>query len=121
MSWRVARTTLAACIATVLLTGVSPALAQASVLINEVHCDRNDFLRIHVHQFNPQRHNRCFANAGERGVGSEVWLHEIHTGNNRVQWYGDGKWQPANPIGKWSSYRFPNHPGGVSIQRIRIL
>ena len=62
-----------------------------------------------------------------RGVppfNSTVWLTRIWTGNNRVQWYGDGRWQPDPPVGvinKWTVFSWPNHPGGVSIDVIRIL
>lgn len=66
----------------------------------------------------------CYANAGEANLPifkGNWFVWEIRTGNNRVQWYGDGRWQPANPINKWTTYGFPNHPGGVRIQAVRIV
>lgn len=66
----------------------------------------------------------CFANAGEGPLDSgpgTFWVTRIWTGNNRVQWYGDGKWQPDEPIEKGVPFTFPNHPGGVAVEQIRIL
>ncbi|MGW2595904.1 beta/gamma crystallin domain-containing protein [Streptomyces sp. NPDC001515] len=68
--------------------------------------------------------HQCFANAGEYSnfrPGGTNWVDKIWTGNNRVQWYGDGKWQPATPIDKWTTFTWPNHPGGVRIDAIRIV
>ncbi|WP_410566227.1 hypothetical protein [Amycolatopsis sp. cmx-4-61] len=50
-----------------------------------------------------------------------VWITELWTGNNRVQWHGDGRWQPETPIAKRTAFTWPNHPGGVKIDQIRIL
>lgn len=121
MSWRVANTALAA-VAAVILTGFVPIAAQASTLINEVPCGRNDFLRIKYHKSDGPHREVCFANAGEWRLreNGKFWVTEIHTGNNRVQWSGDGRYQPANPINKWTSYGFPNHPGGVDFGGVKI-
>ncbi|MFK0113367.1 hypothetical protein [Streptomyces sp. NPDC091217] len=35
--------------------------------------------------------------------------------------YGDGRRQPAAPIEKNTVYTFPNNPGGVRMDEIRIL
>lgn len=74
-----------------------------------------------MHQHDTASSNWCYANAGEDHFNSTWWVTRIQTGNNRVQWYGDGDWQPAQPIGKWTDFRWPNHPGGVHITAIRIL
>ncbi|KAF2775112.1 secreted oxidoreductase [Streptomyces sp. OM5714] len=69
------------------------------------------------------KYTNCYANAGaaaDFGMGTN-WVTRISTGNNRVQWYGDGRWQPATPIAKNTVYQWPNHPGGVRIDAIRIL
>jgi hypothetical protein len=86
--------------------------------IAPVPCNRSDYLWINIHE---PYVNLCFAQAGTISIESGKWLTRISTGNNRVQWHGDGKWQPANPIGKNTIYTFPNHPGGVHIDNIRIL
>ncbi|MDX3642746.1 hypothetical protein [Streptomyces sp. MB09-02B] len=49
------------------------------------------------------------------------WITRISTGNNRVQWFGDAAWQPANGINKWNVMTWPNHPGGVRASWIKIL
>ncbi len=88
---------------------------------------RDDFVNITVHPINDSSYEECYANAGEHGVyskwgnGGRMWLEKFWTGNNRVQWYGDGRWQPENPVDKWVLFSFPNNPGGVKIERIRIL
>ncbi|MCC9710768.1 hypothetical protein E4N62_39375 [Streptomyces sp. MNU76] len=65
---------------------------------------------------------RCCANAGEADPLSTNWgVTRISTGDNRVQWYGDGRWQPAQAIDRWTVYTWPNHPGGVRINKVRIL
>lgn len=93
---------------------------QASA-IDVVPCGRSDFLTIYIHVTNNDEFRRCFANAGEVDyTGGSLWLRMIETGNNRVQWYGDGRWQPAEPIGKWTRFTFPNHPGGVRFDGIKI-
>ncbi|WP_410650737.1 hypothetical protein [Amycolatopsis sp. cmx-4-54] len=87
----------------------------------------NEFLNITVHPINDSSYEQCYANAGVHGVlskwpsGGRMWLERFWTGNNRVQWYGDGRWQPENPVDKWVLFSFPNHPGGVKIEAIRIL
>jgi hypothetical protein len=91
--------------------------------INETPCaGRNDLLRTTIHGILESSEDYCYANAGETHfVRSGWWITRISTGNNRVQWYGDGRWQPAQPIPKWTVFTWPNHPGGVSISGIRIL
>lgn len=98
--------------------------ATAAPSINSVPCDSGDFVHVWWHtSFGPGE--TCFANAGETAIcpmpGDTCWLDAISTGNNTVQFEGDGNWQPAAPIGKYTYYNFPNHPGGVNATEIRIL
>ncbi|WP_280855146.1 MULTISPECIES: beta/gamma crystallin domain-containing protein [unclassified Streptomyces] len=78
-----------------------------------------EFLQVTVHPADNASSTYCYANAGEASLYG--WATRISTGNNRVQWYGDGRWQPEQPIGKWTVFTWPNHPGGVWISKIRIL
>ena len=95
--------------------------ATSASAINQVPCGP-EFLKITVHRHDAASSNWCYANAGEDHINfPDWWVTRIETGNNRVQWYGDGRWQPANPIGKWTTFTWPNHPGGVRIDAIRIL
>ncbi|MDX2680420.1 beta/gamma crystallin domain-containing protein [Streptomyces sp. NY05-11A] len=100
--------------------------SQASA-INEVPCTRPDFTHLYGHSdLEPSfpQWEVCYANAGEQGVNPKNgtdWLEQINAGNNRVQWYGDGRWQPNAPIEKWVHFTFPNHPGGVRIDKVKIL
>ncbi|GAA4859503.1 MULTISPECIES: beta/gamma crystallin domain-containing protein [Saccharopolyspora] len=87
--------------------------------INTVPCNSNDFLRVTWHRGN-RAHTTCFANAGEYSFPADSWLDNFSTGNNRVQYKADGRWQPNNPVGKYTYFHFPNHPGGVNLQAIRI-
>ncbi|WP_211267391.1 beta/gamma crystallin domain-containing protein, partial [Nonomuraea candida] len=107
-----------------LIIPAAPALA-----INVVPCGP-EFLQVNWHNTTHlggvSHHVTCFANGGEYDitgwrVGDKQWLDRISTGNNRVQWYGDGRWQPEGGINKWSVYTFPNNPGGVHLDKIRII
>ncbi|MEU6154440.1 beta/gamma crystallin domain-containing protein [Actinosynnema sp. NPDC047251] len=93
--------------------------------VGEVPCNNNEFARVTVHATNMSSYNMCFANAGSIRIydsnGHRVWVTEIWAGNNRVQWFGDGRWQPASPIGKWTTFTWPNHPSGVRLEEFRIL
>ncbi|GAA3100249.1 hypothetical protein [Streptosporangium carneum] len=109
----------AAAAAAALAIPATPAFA-----IDEVPCGRSDFASVKYHETPGQSHEVCFANSGEANLdnwAASEWLHEIWTGNNRVQWYGDGRWQPEGGINKWTRFTFPNNPGGVSFTKIRIL
>ncbi|MGW0953534.1 beta/gamma crystallin domain-containing protein [Streptomyces sp. NPDC001212] len=116
-----ALTTLTAA-ASLTLATTSPASA-----IDKVTCGPSDYLNVKYHLYNQYSwsgpYNSCFANAGESDFvrSGTVWVDQISTGNNRVQWYGDGRWQPDQPIGKWTVFSWPNHPGGVRLDKIRIL
>jgi hypothetical protein len=82
-----------------------------------------------MHYESGKSFDRCFANGGTASLTSDIgqglaipaWVTQISTGNNRVQWYGDGKWQPATPIPMFTIFRWPNHPHGVSADAIRIV
>ncbi|MCC9706720.1 hypothetical protein E4N62_16445 [Streptomyces sp. MNU76] len=89
--------------------------------INEVSCGRSDFVQVTYHQPGRSDTNVCFANAGTAPLPGNSWITRISTGNNRVQWYGDGRWQPDTPIAKNTVYTFPSHPGGVRMDKFRIL
>lgn len=110
-----------AVLASVAVTATSAVAVSAAPLINEVPCTRSDFLHVWYHPpAGLPDHVMCFANAGEI-TRSNLWLTKISTGNNRVQWFGDGRWQPSSPINKNTVYTFPNNPGGVRFDKIRIL
>ncbi|MEV4807338.1 beta/gamma crystallin domain-containing protein [Nonomuraea sp. NPDC049421] len=121
------RITSRAALATLASVAVTASLAvafpTAAYAINEVPCgDRTDLVRVTIHTSISSSRDYCYANAGEDRYDLNVWwVTRISTGNNRVQWYGDGRWQPAQPIPKWTVFTWPNHPGGVRIQGIRIL
>lgn len=111
-----ATTTLAL---TASLTAVTEADAFA---MNKVDCGRSDFVQVTWHDthggYSPEL---CFANAGQVLMPDDAWIDRISTGNNRVQWFGDGRWQPAGGINKWSVMTWPNNPGGVRADWIKIL
>ncbi|GAA3074979.1 beta/gamma crystallin domain-containing protein [Streptosporangium carneum] len=110
-------TALTAVMATTALAVTAP----AAHAITPLACgNRTDLLKVTYHDLDGGKRDICFANAGTYTFYNYAWLHEIKTGNNRVQWYGDGKWQPAYIIPKWTTYNFPNHPGGVRINKIWI-
>ncbi|MEU2774380.1 beta/gamma crystallin domain-containing protein [Streptomyces sp. NPDC007162] len=90
--------------------------------IDRVDCGPSDYLSLALHG-GADSWQDCFANAGTYYVGDpqvNTWCTQISTGNNVVRWYGDGRWQPDQPIGKWTLYIWPNHPGGVSIDSVAI-
>ncbi|MEV4458561.1 beta/gamma crystallin domain-containing protein [Microbispora sp. NPDC049633] len=117
---RAAVATLASVAVTASLTVALPTAAYA---INEVPCaGRTDLVRATIHATGSSSTDYCYANAGEDMYALNIWwVTRISTGNNRVQWYGDGRWQPAQPIPQWTVFTWPNHPGGVRIQGIRIV
>jgi hypothetical protein len=96
--------------------------------INRIECGlRTDLAMVYGHDLGGSGEHGtrtyCWANAGEErwsGAYFLGWMKQLSTGNNRVQWHGDGRWQPAAPIEKWTLYLFPNHPGGVRIDGFRI-
>ncbi|MGW2640880.1 beta/gamma crystallin domain-containing protein [Streptomyces sp. NPDC001348] len=116
------RAALAATTTLALTASLTAVTATDAFAINTVPCGSSDFLQVTIHTTDTGPYDWCLANAGTwDDSGSHTWLHRISTGNNRVQWYGDGRWQPATPIDKWTVYTFPNNPGGVRMDKIRIL
>ncbi|WP_200876403.1 beta/gamma crystallin domain-containing protein [Amycolatopsis rifamycinica] len=105
------------------MTAAIPAGAASAT--NRVSCNSDEFVRVRVHPSNFPTQTLCFANAGSMSIETlfknPVWITEVWTGNNRVQWHGDGRWQPSTPIAKRTAFTWPNHPGGVRIDQIRIL
>ncbi|WP_049575459.1 beta/gamma crystallin domain-containing protein [Nonomuraea sp. SBT364] len=117
------RTVLAALGAVAMTAALTVATSTPAYAINEVPCaGRDDLVRATIHQTGHRSADYCYANAGEDYYAMpHWWVTRISTGNNRVQWYGDGRWQPAQPIPKYTVFTWPNHPGGVRISGIRIL
>jgi hypothetical protein len=132
MAWKKGKTAAVALSLAALATIIPVASASAATAspartaINTVPCNDSSFLQVWWHYSDGPTEESCFANAGVSGVyyinGEEdhVWLTSFSTGNNEVQWYGDGRWQPATPVGKWTYFTFPNHPGGVDMTEIKI-
>ncbi|TWV56417.1 hypothetical protein FRZ03_04740 [Streptomyces misionensis] len=112
---------------TAAITAIIPAGTASA--INTVDCPRQgstEFVRLDaLDPAGSGSFTACFANAGEMPVTTisapYAWARYIWTGNNRVQWYGDGRWQPDTPIDKWTTFSWPHYPGGVKIEAIRIL
>lgn len=118
------RAVLAGLASAALMTSLSVGATSASA-ISEVQCG-SEFLKITVHFGNLPSHDFCYANQGETGMPwptDHAWVTRIETGNNRVQWHGDGQWRPGpdTAIGKWTTFTWPSYPNGVSIDAIKIL
>ena len=123
---------LVAGLATVGLT-IAPAgfasAATAKPAISTVPCKSNDYLQVWFHQEyeNPRAEEICFANAGTytfqfpQCSGGPCWLDAFSTGNNVVQYESDRNWQPSTPVGKYTYFGFPNHPGGVELDAMKIF
>ncbi|MFE9782178.1 hypothetical protein ACFYPA_28985 [Streptomyces sp. NPDC005775] len=95
---------------------------------SQVPCNNSEFVKLSYHYgSDPTRHKciACFAHAGDVFLFDQyarpLWADQIWTGNNRVQWFGDGRWQPAQPIGKNTAMGWSPHPGGVRIEKLRIV
>lgn len=133
--------TLSACGTAAMAT--IPAHAADDATASTIHaapCDgRSDFLKIRLHftpefslgKANPDQ-DWCLADAGTfpindnpiiKATGGTYWVTQISSGNNRVQFKADGRWQPDNAdfIAPNTIYEFPNHPGGARIGEVRIL
>jgi beta/gamma crystallin len=120
---KIAKRAIQAALTTFALTAsLTVVTATDAFAINEVPCGPSDYLQVTVHLGGTWDSDRCYANGGEFTFGvSDYWITRISTGNNRVQWYGDGRWQPDTPIDKWTVFVWPNHPGGVRIDKLRIV
>ncbi|WP_327064584.1 hypothetical protein OG500_01895 [Kitasatospora sp. NBC_01250] len=110
-------------------TGIASA-ETAKPAIDAVLCNSNDYLQVWFHQENqsPRAEEICFANAGtysfpdnQQCTGGPCWLDAFSTGNNVVQYESDNRWQPDNPVGKYTYFTFPNHPGGVELDAMKIF
>ncbi|MGI5340891.1 beta/gamma crystallin domain-containing protein [Streptomyces sp. CA-181903] len=116
------RVVLAALTSVAAAASFTLASAPQALAMNQVPCTQDDFLQIDVHPTAGPTSTRCFANAGFIDYPSgDLWVTRIWTGNNRVQWFGDGRWQPEGGINKWTVFQWPHHPGGVRMNAIRIL
>lgn len=62
----------------------------------------------------------CYANGGEYDYPAGVnWVvTDIWTGNNRVQYFADGRWQPDQPFDKNTDHDLG---AGVVVQKLRIV
>ncbi|SHH36644.1 beta/gamma crystallin domain-containing protein [Streptomyces sp. 3214.6] len=128
MNPRAKKVVLSALTAVAAAASLTVATTPQASAINQVPCNRPDFLQVQGHS-DPVPVNsswlNCYANAGEAKIdpntGLRDWVDIIATGNNLVQWHGDGRWQPDAPIAKWVTFTWPNNPGGVRIDKIRIL
>ncbi|WP_405465955.1 hypothetical protein OG783_22750 [Streptomyces jietaisiensis] len=117
------RLVLAGLASAALMTSLTVGATSASA-ISVVQCGPPDYLKITVHFGNLPSREYCYALKGEMSMPlPNGWVTRIETGNNRVQWHGDdNKWQPSEEgIKKWTTYVWPNHPGGVKIDAIKIL
>ncbi|MEU3346849.1 beta/gamma crystallin domain-containing protein [Streptomyces sp. NPDC006700] len=120
MNQRVKRVVLSALTTVVAAASLTLATTTQASAINQVSCG-DEFLQVYIHPTNGSTQHLCYANAGTVGFGSGWWITRISTGNNRVQWQGDGRWQPDTPINKWTVFTWPNQSGGVNLTGIRIL
>ncbi|NSL42740.1 beta/gamma crystallin domain-containing protein [Streptomyces sp. 8P21H-1] len=127
MTRRVKQLALSALTSIVAATSLTVATAPQASAIDEVTCGvRQDLALVYGHRLSDGSTDDswCWANAGEvRWSGAYMlgWAEQISTGNNVVQWHGDGRWQPGTPIGKWTIYTWPNHSGGVRIDGLKIF
>ncbi|MFH8407527.1 hypothetical protein ACH4FX_22450 [Streptomyces sp. NPDC018019] len=117
------RAVLAGLTTLMLTTSLTAITTTEAAAINGVTCGVTDeYLKLTYHYTGESSRDLCLANAGEWDLrGSYYWATRIWTGNNRVQWFGNGRWQPEGGINKWTVFQWPNHPGGVKIEKIRIL
>ncbi|RPE39147.1 beta/gamma crystallin [Streptomyces sp. Ag109_O5-1] len=130
MNFGIKRVALSSLVTFAAVASLTVATTPQAFAINPADCSRSDFLKIDLHDSTDtgqavNYRTLCFANAGEVEITPagywDVWITRISTGNNRVQWHGDGKWQPSGGIDKNTVFTWPNNPGGVDIDRIRIL
>ena len=118
------RTAVAAVMSAAVTAFLTAGTGTAALAIGQVPCGPSDYLQVEYHVAGGETQRLCLANGGEWSFGYLTWITRISTGNNRVQWFGDGRWQPDppyTPIEKWSVFTWPNHPGGVEMRSIRIV
>ena len=122
---------LVAGLATIGLTIAPAGIASAETTkpaIDTVPCNSSGYLQVwwHKEYENPRAEETCFANAGTytfqaSDCSGSCWLDAFSTGNNVVQYESDGNWQPSTPVGKYTYFGFPNHPGGVGLDAMKIF
>jgi hypothetical protein len=100
--------------------------ATATASISTVPCNSGDYLQVwwHAGGESPKSRETCFANAGFYAwpaPESGSWLDAFSTGNNAVQYASNGRNQPDTPVGKYTYFSFPGHPGGVELEGMKIL
>ena len=112
------RAVLAGLASAAVMTSLTVGATSASA-IGSVNCGP-EFLKVSWRGvLIPVEGTNCYANAGEMSFSVAVRITKIVTGNNRVQWYANGRWQPEPAIGKWTPFTAPG--SGVYAERIRIL
>ncbi|MGW2640879.1 beta/gamma crystallin domain-containing protein [Streptomyces sp. NPDC001348] len=121
MKRTVKRAAMAAATTVALTASLTALTATSASAINQVDCGPSDFVQVTYHYAGHGDENLCLANAGVFPLPGNSWITRISTGNNRVQWFGNGAWQPAEGINKWTVMTWPNHPGGVSASWVQIL
>jgi hypothetical protein len=112
-----------AAVVAVSVAGVGP-MSGTAYAAGAAPCN-NATVHIWWHPDNAPARETCLANnqtwlVRPHSSRYENWLTEIVTGHHEVQWFGDGRWQPAGWIHKRTVFDWPNHPGGVSFTKIRI-
>lgn len=127
------RVVLAALLPIAMATSIICVASNGASAITTKPCDANapsEFTRIETHYtelgVTYQNLDSCYANGGEmmfpdEGYGGVYWVTKIWTGNNRVQWHGDGRWQPDGGIPPNTTMTWSNHPGGVEIDGLKIM
>ncbi|BBC29440.1 hypothetical protein SGFS_007340 [Streptomyces graminofaciens] len=126
MNQKAKRVVLSALTAVMAAASLTVATTTQASAINLVSCNSGDFLQVGGHTSIGagvvEHWKNCYANAGEASIDAlgTQWVDYISTGNNRVQWHGDGRWQPDSPINKWTYFVWGNNPGGVRIDAIKI-
>ena len=112
---------LAGLVSATMMTSLTVGATSASA-IDRVACTSDEFVKLTVHfGGSSDSADWCYANAGWTGLPQNLWITRIWTGKNVVQYRGDGRWQPQTPIDRGRPYTWPNHPGGVRIDAIKIF
>ncbi|MFF4487572.1 beta/gamma crystallin domain-containing protein [Streptomyces sp. NPDC001544] len=121
MKQTVKRAALAATTTLALTASLTALTATSASATDQVDCGPADYVQVTFHYGGRGDTDVCLANAGGVPLPGNSWITRISTGNNRVQWFGDGRWQPAEGLNKWTVMTWPNHSGGVSASWIKIL
>ncbi len=117
----IAKRSIQAALTTIAVTASLTLGTTNASAINQVACGP-EFVKITVHRNGTAWETWCFANAGTWNINfPDWWITRIETGNNRVQWYGDGAWRPSTAINKYTIFAWPSYPDGVRFDSIKIL